>query len=250
MTNPTSFVSPLQKTYKNPVKIFITVSMNLSSVVPSKLQDIFIIEGDSIGLGGQKNPTENGIYWVRKGKLRRRMDVDRSKEIASGFIFSVDKGYNAEKVFQFEANPNFVLNKTSIILVEKFKKTQSVELISTKILQVEVQQNDETTFKTILKEAILADKNANYWFDCYLEIESDTTNKEILIQLKNGSVILSESFTNIEIIDIPKIFNVQSKNILIEKEFPVSFEILFKLNTAGGIAIIKNARLTIYRQQI
>ena len=78
-------------------------------------------------------------------------------------------------------------------------------------------------------------------------------NKAIVIQLKNGSTILLETLFNIEISNVLKIFSVQSKKIFIEKEFPVSFEIFFKLKTFGGNVTIKkgeNTRIRIYRQQL
>jgi len=110
---------------KNAVRVVSTTNITFTGSAPDSVDGISLAVGDRIGLVGQTNASQNGIYVVQtlgtgsNGTWIRSTDVDASNEVTQGMTFDVSEGntYVGTTWLLVTVDP-IVLNTTNLTFIQ------------------------------------------------------------------------------------------------------------------------------------
>lgn len=115
----------LNRDTKDPVRVVTTTNITLASAAPNTYDGITLVLGDRIGVTGQTNAAQNGIYTITtlgtgaNGVWTRSTDADSNVEVTQGLTFNVIEGTSGagSNYLLTTANP-IVLNTTNLTFIK------------------------------------------------------------------------------------------------------------------------------------
>lgn len=128
-----------QRDEKDAVRVVTTTNITLSGGAPNSYDGVTLVAGDRIGVTGQTNASQNGIYTITtlgtgsNGTWTRSTDADSNAEVTQGMAFNVAEGTNGvgSTYLLTTANPitlgttNLTFVKTNVGTVKGYTGTLS-----------------------------------------------------------------------------------------------------------------------------